>query len=110
MKGMGSFQDSYVNLDRQHDTKKDIFKVETKWTFWCLLLFYCKKVHAACFDFYLGHHQADYIKHELFGFSCRNMDPYYAIFVVVVSSECTCRDYRVFFFFGFVSPLLMSID
>jgi hypothetical protein len=28
---------NFVNLDRQHNIKKDIFKVETRWMLWCLL-------------------------------------------------------------------------
>jgi hypothetical protein len=30
---------------------------------WYLLLVYCKQVYATCFDLYLGHHQANSIKH-----------------------------------------------
>jgi hypothetical protein len=52
-------------LDRQHNKRKDIFKVETKQMLWCLLLVYCKQVYATCFDLYLGHHQANSINHEL---------------------------------------------
>jgi hypothetical protein len=32
---------------------------------WCLLLLYCNQVYATCFDLYLGHHQANSIKHKL---------------------------------------------
>jgi hypothetical protein len=32
---------------------------------WCLLVFYCKQVYATCFDLYLGHHQANSMKHKL---------------------------------------------
>jgi hypothetical protein len=32
---------------------------------WCLLLVYRKQVYATCFEFYLGHLQANFIKHEL---------------------------------------------
>jgi hypothetical protein len=32
---------------------------------WCLLLVYYKQVYATCFDLYLGHHQANSIKHKL---------------------------------------------
>jgi hypothetical protein len=32
---------------------------------WCLLLVYCKQVYATYLDLYLGHHQANYIKHKL---------------------------------------------
>jgi hypothetical protein len=52
-------------IGRQHNVKKDIFKVETKLILWCLLFVYCKQVYATCFDFYLSHHQANSIKHKL---------------------------------------------
>jgi hypothetical protein len=32
---------------------------------WCLLLAYCKQVYATYFDLYLGHHQANCMKHKL---------------------------------------------
>jgi hypothetical protein len=48
---------------------------------WCLLIVYCKRVYATCFDLYLGHHQANTIKQtKLSEFNCLNMDPYYAVF------------------------------
>jgi hypothetical protein len=31
---------------------------------WCLLLVYCEQVYATYFDLYLGHHQANSIKHN----------------------------------------------
>lgn len=60
-----SILSNFVNLDRQHYMKKDISKVETKYMLWCLLLIYCKQGYAACFDFYLGRHQASSMKYEL---------------------------------------------
>jgi hypothetical protein len=61
---------SYVNLDLQHNKKKDSFKAETKYILWCLLLVYCKQVYATCFDIYFGH-QANSIKYKL---RCSNLD------------------------------------
>jgi hypothetical protein len=55
---------SYVNLDRQHNTK-DVLLAETKIDVMVSLLVYCKQVYATCFDLYLGHHQANSIKHKL---------------------------------------------
>jgi hypothetical protein len=51
-------------------------------------------MYATGFDLYLGHHQANSIKQtKLLEFSCPNVEPYYAIFfVVVIIGEYTLKN------------------
>jgi hypothetical protein len=37
------------NVDRQHNKRKDIFKVEAKQMFWCILFVYSNNVYATFF-------------------------------------------------------------
>jgi hypothetical protein len=55
----------------------------------CCGVSYFKQVYATCFDLYLGHHQANSIKHKL---SYLNLVATLSKFLVVIIAEYTLKN------------------
>jgi hypothetical protein len=84
---MGKFI-NVCELDRKHNIKDDIFKVETNQSCGISYSF----VVSRCMLHVSSTGKFHKTLTKLFDFSCLKMDPYYAIFVVVILSEYTLQN------------------